>query len=138
MSDRPKQTVLCHAEQNKGCVGLVLYAIFLLLSLARIQQKAKQAKLKEMRQRIKEKKAASIAAAKAKKATKEAETEVMLRPTDTDETRPSKRPKPTTGRATTRIAGRPSASLQSEVRKRTTAAQRSKKRPQTNDGAMSA
>lgn len=101
-------------------------------------QKAKQTKLRERRQKIKEKKAAAIATAKAKKATKEAETEVMPRPVDSDETRPSKRPKATSGKATTRNISQPSAFPQPEVRKRTTAAQRSKKRPQTNDGAMSA
>ncbi len=112
----------------------MLYAISLLLSLTRIQQKAKQAKLKERRQRIKEKKAT----AKAKKAAKEAGTEVMPRPADTDETRPSKYFKANSGRVTTRITSRPSASPQAEVRKRTKATQRSKKQPQTNDGAMSA
>ncbi|KAI9461582.1 hypothetical protein BJY52DRAFT_1185404 [Lactarius psammicola] len=101
------------------------------------QRKAKQAKLKERRHRIKEKKAASIAVAKAKKATKEA-AEVMPRPANTDERRPSKRLKANSGKATTRITSRPNASPQAEVRKRTKAAQRSKKQPQTNDGAMSA
>ncbi|KAH9003029.1 hypothetical protein EDB86DRAFT_3100232 [Lactarius hatsudake] len=97
------------------------------------QRKAKQAKLKERRQRIKEKKAA----VKVKKASKETETEVMPRPTDTDETRPSKRLKASSGRVTMRTTSRPSASPQAEVRKRTQAAQRSKKQPRTDDGAMS-
>ncbi|KAH9178128.1 hypothetical protein EDB89DRAFT_1146889 [Lactarius sanguifluus] len=96
------------------------------------QRKAKQAKLKERRQRIKEKKAA----VKAKKASRETETEVMPRPTDTDETRPSKRLKTNSGRVTMRTTSRRSAS-QVEVRKRIKAAQGSKKQPRTDDGAMS-
>ncbi|KAH9063893.1 hypothetical protein EDB87DRAFT_1575210 [Lactarius vividus] len=98
------------------------------------QRKAKQAKLKERRQRIKEKKAA----VKAKKAFKETEMEAMPRPTDTDETRPKKRLKANSGRVTMRTTGPPSASPQAEGRKRTNAAQRNKKQPRTEDGAMSA
>jgi hypothetical protein len=87
--------------------------------------------LKERRQRIKEKKAASIANAKAKKAVKETETEVVLRPADTDDApRPPKRLKATSGRATTKTTSRPTA-------EQTKAAQRRKKRPQTNDDAVS-
>ncbi|KAI9439925.1 hypothetical protein H4582DRAFT_1943990 [Lactarius indigo] len=97
------------------------------------QRKAKQAKLKERRQRIKEKKAA----AKTKKASKEAETRVVPPPTDTDETRLSKRLKANPGRATMRTTSQPSASPQAEVGKRIKAAQRSKKQPRTDDGAMS-
>ncbi|KAH9068453.1 hypothetical protein EDB83DRAFT_2518796 [Lactarius deliciosus] len=97
------------------------------------QRKAKQAKLKERRQRIKEKKAA----VKAKKASKETETEVRPRPTDPDGTRPSKRLKANSGRVTMRTTSRPSASPQAEVKKRTKVAQRSKKQPRTDDGAMS-
>ena len=122
------------AEQRVRRFGVVCN----ISSAKLIQQKAKQAKLREKRQRIKEKKAAAIATTKAKKATKEAEMEALLGPVDTDETRPSKRPKATSGRATTRFISRPSASPQAEVRKRTTAAQRSKKRPQTNVDAISA
>jgi hypothetical protein len=128
-------TLSRRAEQRVRRSGVVVCNIS---SAKSIQQKAKQAKLRERRQRIKEKKAAAITTAKAKKATKEAETEVMLRPANIDETRPSKRPKATSGKVTTGIASRPSASLQAEVRKRTKAAQRSKKQPQTNDGAMPA
>lgn len=85
------------------------------------QRKAKQAKLKERRQRVKEKKAASIANAKAKKAAKEAGTEVVLRPADTNETRPSKRLRATSHIAATKIANQPSASPRTNVRKRTKA-----------------
>jgi hypothetical protein len=127
-------TLSRRAEQRVRRLGVVWNISF----AKSIQQKAKQTKLRERRQRIKEKKAAALATAKTKKATKEAETEVILRPADTDETRPSKRPKATSGRATTRITSRLSAVTQAEVRKRMKAAQRSKKRPQTNDGAMSA
>ena len=90
--------------------------------------------MRERRQRIKEKKAA----AKAKKAIKEAKTEVVLRFADTSKTPPPlKYRKATSGRATTGITSRPSASPQAEVRKRIKVAQRTKKRPRTNDGAMS-
>jgi len=103
------------------------------------QRKAKQAKLKERRQRIKEKKKAAMAITKAKKAIKEAETEVVLRPVDADETsRPSKRIKATSGKATARITSRPSASPQAEVKKRIKVPQRSKKRSQTDVGTTSA
>ncbi|KAF8273280.1 hypothetical protein EI94DRAFT_1826302 [Lactarius quietus] len=102
------------------------------------QRKAKQAKWKERRQRTKEKKAASMTKARAKEAEKEAEKEVVLRPPDISEMpAPSKRLKATSGGATARTTSRPSASPQAEVRKRTKVAQRSKKRPQTIDGAVS-
>jgi hypothetical protein len=133
-NDLKRTEELCHAGRNKGFVGLILHAIGVLISPARVQQQAKQAKLKERRQRIKEKKAASIANAKAKKAIKETETEVVLRPPDTDDaSRPPKRLKGTSGRATTKTTSRPIT----EVKKKTKAAQRSEKRPQANNDTIS-
>ena len=90
--------------------------------------------MKEKRQRIKEKKAASIAIAKAKKAVKETETKVVLRPADNDEAPlPPKRLEANSGRSTTRTTSRRPIA---EVRKQIKAAQ-SKKRSQKNVDAMS-
>ena len=135
MKDLNRTEALCHAGRYRGFVAWILYAIGLLLSPTRIQQQAKQAKLKERRQRIKEKKAASMAIAKAKKVVKETETKVVVRPADNDEAPlPPKRLKANSGRDTTKTTSRRPIA---EVRKQTKAAQRIKERPQKNVDAMS-
>ena len=135
MKDPNRTEALCHAGRYRGFVAWILYAIGLLLSPTRIQQQAKQAKLKERRQRIKEKKAASMAIAKAKKVVKETETKVVVRPADNDEAPlPPKRLKANSGRDTTKTTSRRPIA---EVRKQIKAAQRIKERPQKNVDAMS-
>src|SRR6266404_5735066 len=125
---RLKWTVtLCHAGRNKESVSLVLHVKFLPLSPARIQQKAKQAKLKERRQRTKEKKAAAIGIAKAKEDAKVAEMEVVQPPADADEPRPSKRLKATSNNATMGVINQPNKFPQARSRK-----------ARTDDGTMSA
>jgi hypothetical protein len=154
LNQRPKPSpkgreLLCRAGPSFGCVQTPL-RIFTLLSHLRTYQRAKQAKLKERRKKIKEKKAIGIANAKAKKAAKTTKVEASSElgsASDADEAaQPLKRAKIASSSARESRVHR--TSLDAEKRKLTTKVARksreamkshvlgkSKRKPQTDDGA---